>query len=62
VWIALNARAGAGQQDCADAARDHPPCRLLDDQKAAEGRYLDRFPDRFRIKLCDRAVRTCAGV
>src|ERR1700730_18313931 len=41
VRVALYTRAGAGQQDCAGTARDHSPCRLLDDQKAAEGRYLD---------------------
>ena len=60
--IALDAGAGTGQQDCAGTARNHPPCRLLDDQKAAERRYLDRLPDRFRVKLRDRAMRTCAGV
>ena len=45
--VALDAGAGAGQQDRAIAVRDHAPCRLLHDQKRAKGRYLDRLAHGF---------------
>ena len=60
--VALDAGTGAGQQDGALSLRNHPAGGLLDNQKAAKRRYLDRFAHRFRVDLGDRAVRSRAGV
>src|SRR5215469_14565742 len=60
--VALDAGTGAGQQDCAAAMRYHSPCRLLNDEKPAKGRYFDRLAHGFRVELGDRAVGASAGV
>jgi hypothetical protein len=54
--------AGAGQQDRAAAVRGHAPGRLLDSEKPAKRRDLDRFAHGFRVELGNRTMRAGAGV